>query len=49
MRSFLFVPADSERKLAKGPAPSAGALTRDGKMLDRPHLVLARRLLERAR
>ena len=28
--------------------PSAGVLTLDGKMLDRPHLVLARRLLTRA-
>jgi citrate lyase subunit beta / citryl-CoA lyase len=28
--------------------PSAGVLTLDGKMLDRPHLVLARRLLARA-
>jgi citrate lyase subunit beta/citryl-CoA lyase len=28
--------------------PGAGVLTLDGKMLDRPHLVLARRLLERA-
>lgn len=27
--------------------PSAGVLTLDGKMLDRPHLVLARRLLQR--
>jgi citrate lyase subunit beta/citryl-CoA lyase len=27
--------------------PSAGVLTLDGKMLDRPHLVLARRVLER--
>jgi citrate lyase subunit beta / citryl-CoA lyase len=28
--------------------PNAGVLTLDGKMLDRPHLVLARRLLARA-
>ena len=28
--------------------PGAGVLTLDGKMLDRPHLVLARRLLSRA-
>jgi citrate lyase subunit beta/citryl-CoA lyase len=28
--------------------PSSGVLTLDGKMLDRPHLTLARRLLERA-
>jgi citrate lyase subunit beta/citryl-CoA lyase len=28
--------------------PGAGVLTLDGKMLDRPHLVLARRLLARA-
>ena len=28
--------------------PAAGVLTLDGKMLDRPHLVLARRLLARA-
>jgi citrate lyase subunit beta/citryl-CoA lyase len=28
--------------------PGAGVLTLDGKMLDRPHLVLARRLLDRA-
>src|SRR5229473_3005281 len=28
--------------------PSSGVLTLDGKMLDRPHLVLARRLLARA-
>jgi citrate lyase subunit beta/citryl-CoA lyase len=29
-------------------SPGAGVLTLDGKMLDRPHLVLARRLLARA-
>jgi citrate lyase subunit beta/citryl-CoA lyase len=29
-------------------SPSAGVLTLDGKMLDRPHFVLARRLLARA-
>jgi citrate lyase subunit beta/citryl-CoA lyase len=28
--------------------PGAGVLTLDGKMLDKPHLVLARRLLARA-
>ena len=28
--------------------PSSGVLTLDGKMLDRPHLVLAERLLARA-
>ena len=28
--------------------PTSGVLTLDGKMLDRPHLVLARRLLARA-
>jgi citrate lyase subunit beta / citryl-CoA lyase len=28
--------------------PGAGVLTLDGKMLDKPHLVLARRLLVRA-
>jgi citrate lyase subunit beta/citryl-CoA lyase len=27
--------------------PSAGVLTLDGKMLDKPHLVLARRLMSR--
>ena len=27
--------------------PGSGVLTLDGKMLDRPHLVLARRLLAR--
>ena len=92
MRSFLFVPADSERKLARAPQcaaarrsgftakmaihpaqiptinrafavgedelawarkvvalfaenPNAGAIALDGKMIDRPHLTLARRLL----
>ena len=29
--------------------PGSGVLTLDGKMLDRPHLVMARRMLERAR
>jgi citrate lyase subunit beta/citryl-CoA lyase len=27
--------------------PGAGVLTMDGKMLDKPHLVLARRLVSR--
>ena len=44
MRSFVFVPVDSERKPADGPA-----LTLGGRTLERPHLVLARRLLERVR
>jgi citrate lyase subunit beta/citryl-CoA lyase len=28
--------------------PGSGVLTLDGKMLDKPHLVLARRLMARA-
>ena len=34
MRSFLFVPADSERKLAKGPASGPDALILDELFVD---------------
>ena len=50
----VFTPTEQEVDWAKRVVatfegnPSAGVLTLDGKMLDRPHLVLARRLLTRA-
>ena len=50
----VFTPSAQEVEWAKRVVaafegnPAAGVLTLDGKMLDRPHLVLARRLLERA-
>ncbi len=51
MRSFLFVPADSERKLARGPQAGADALILDLEDLvapaNRPAArALARRFLE---
>lgn len=50
----VFTPSASEIDWAKRVVatfesnPNAGVLTMDGKMLDKPHLVLARRLLARA-
>jgi citrate lyase subunit beta/citryl-CoA lyase len=50
----VFTPSDGEIDWAKRVIatfegnPTAGVLTLDGKMLDRPHLVLARRLMARA-
>jgi citrate lyase subunit beta/citryl-CoA lyase len=50
----VFTPNEQEIDWAKkvvatfASNPSAGVLTLDGKMLDRPHLVLAQRLLARA-
>jgi citrate lyase subunit beta/citryl-CoA lyase len=50
----VFTPSAQEVEWAKRVVatfesdPDAGVLTLDGKMLDRPHLVLARRLLARA-
>ena len=50
----VFTPSAEELEWAKRVVatfegnPGAGVLTLDGKMLDRPHLVLARRVLERA-
>ncbi|MBS0547006.1 MAG: CoA ester lyase [Proteobacteria bacterium] len=50
----VFTPSASEVEWAKKVVatfesnPGAGVLTLDGKMLDKPHLVLARRLLARA-
>jgi citrate lyase subunit beta/citryl-CoA lyase len=50
----VFSPSDAEVDWAKKVVatfennPGAGVLTLDGKMLDKPHLVLARRLLVRA-
>jgi citrate lyase subunit beta/citryl-CoA lyase len=49
----VFTPSDQEVDWAKRVVaafeshPLAGVLTLDGKMLDRPHLLLARRMLER--
>lgn len=50
----VFTPSSSEIDWARRVVatfesnPNAGVLTMDGKMLDKPHLVLARRLLARA-
>ena len=50
-----FTPSDAEVKQAQAiiaafeAQPDAGVLAVDGKMVDRPHLVQARRVLERAR
>src|SRR5882757_6715249 len=50
----VFTPSDTEIAWSRRVIetfesnPGAGVLTLDGKMLDRPHLVLARRLLARA-
>ena len=49
----VFTPSDAEVDWAKrviatfANNPGSGVLTLDGKMLDRPHLVLAERLLAR--
>jgi citrate lyase subunit beta/citryl-CoA lyase len=48
-------PSDDDVRLAEAIVaafeahPDAGVLSVDGKMVDRPHLVQARRILERSR
>lgn len=50
LRSLLFVPADNLRNIvaAFAAAPGEGTVGLDGRMLDRPHLIAARRLLTTA-
>lgn len=48
LRSLLFVPGDSEKKLARSESYGAGVVGIDGKMYDIPHLRQAEHVLLRA-
>jgi citrate lyase subunit beta/citryl-CoA lyase len=48
MRSMLFVPGDRPERFAKAVASGAGALSLDGRMLDKPHMRQAERILAAA-